>query len=87
MLAQGFGQIVNISSLAGLIPFPTAVPYAAAKHAIVGLTRSLRPEAAGFGVGVTVVCAGFVETDLYDAAPVLRSRRDVRRFRRSRTEP
>ena len=76
MVAQGHGQIVNIASLAGLIPFPTAVPYAAAKHAIVGLTSSLRLAAAAFGVGVSLVCPGFVDTGLFDAAPVLRSKRE-----------
>ena len=76
MRAQGEGHIVNVASLAGLIPFPTAAPYAAAKHAVVGLTSSLRSEAAGFGVRVTLVCPGFLETGFYDAAIVVRARRE-----------
>lgn len=76
MRAQGHGRIVNVASLAGLIPFPTAAPYAAAKHAVVGLTLSLRAEAAALGVDVHLVCPGFLETGLYDAATVVRARRE-----------
>ncbi len=58
MLRQGYGAIVNVSSLAGLVAVPSTVPYAAAKHAVVGLSRSLRAEAALAGVQVNVVCPG-----------------------------
>lgn len=64
MLRQGHGHIVNTASLAGLIPGPTLAPYAAAKHAVVGLSLSLRAEAASRGVRVSVVCPGFVDTPL-----------------------
>jgi NAD(P)-dependent dehydrogenase (short-subunit alcohol dehydrogenase family) len=63
MISQGRGHIVNVASLAGLVPsFGPA--YAASKHAVVGLSLSLRPEAARFGVRVSVVCPGFVDTPL-----------------------
>jgi NAD(P)-dependent dehydrogenase (short-subunit alcohol dehydrogenase family) len=64
MLDQGFGHIVNTASLAGLVPGPMLAPYAAAKHAVVGLSLALRAEAAGRGVRVSVVCPGFVDTPL-----------------------
>ncbi len=64
MLSQGFGHIVNTASLAGLVPGPMLAPYAAAKHAVVGLSLALRAEAAGRGVRVSVVCPGFVDTPL-----------------------
>jgi NAD(P)-dependent dehydrogenase (short-subunit alcohol dehydrogenase family) len=64
MLGQGFGHIVNTASLAGLVPGPMLAPYAAAKHAVVGLSLALRAEAAGRGVMVSVVCPGFVDTPL-----------------------
>ena len=64
MLKQGHGHIVNTASLAGLVPGPMLAPYAAAKHAVVGLSLSLRAEAAARGVRVSAVCPGFVDTPL-----------------------
>jgi len=66
MQAQGHGHIVNTASMAGLIPFPLGVPYATTKWGVVGLSLSLRAEAAQFGVHVSVVCPGFVDTPLID---------------------
>ncbi|HEU5157259.1 MAG TPA: SDR family oxidoreductase [Streptosporangiaceae bacterium] len=64
MLEQGFGHIVNMASLAGLVPMPMGIPYTATKHAVVGLSLGLRAEAAGRGVRVSVICPGFVDTPL-----------------------
>jgi NAD(P)-dependent dehydrogenase (short-subunit alcohol dehydrogenase family) len=64
MLRQRSGHIVNTASLAGLVPGPGLAPYDAAKHAVVGLSLSLRAEAAGRGVRVSAVCPGFVDTPL-----------------------
>jgi NAD(P)-dependent dehydrogenase (short-subunit alcohol dehydrogenase family) len=64
MLAQGNGHIVNTASLAGLIPGPGLAPYDATKHAVVGLSLSLRAEASGRGVKVSAICPGFVDTPL-----------------------
>ena len=64
MLRQGHGHIVNTASLAGLVPGPGLAPYAAAKHAVVGLSLSLRAEGASRGVKVSAVCPGFVDTPL-----------------------
>ncbi len=66
MLEQGNGRIVNMASLAGLVPVPLLAAYAMTKHAIVGLSLSLRLEAAPRGVGVHVVCPAAVETSLLD---------------------
>jgi NAD(P)-dependent dehydrogenase (short-subunit alcohol dehydrogenase family) len=66
MVAQRSGHIVNTASLVGLVPAPGLTPYATTKHAIVGLSLSLRAEAAGYGVRVTAVCPGFVDTPLLD---------------------
>jgi len=73
MVGQGFGHIVNTASIAGLIPGPAQTPYCTAKHAVVGLSMSLRGEAAGLGVRVSVVCPGFVRTDIWDAMTVLKA--------------
>ncbi len=64
MLDQGYGHIVNTASMAGLLPMPTAVSYAASKHAVVGLSKSLRVEAASYGVRVSVLCPGFIRTPI-----------------------
>ncbi len=68
MARQGFGHIVNTASLAGLIGGPTMIPYATTKHAVVGLSTSLRAEAKDLGVKVSVVCPGFIQTGIFDAA-------------------
>lgn len=64
MVRQGFGHIVNTASIAGLIPFPLALPYSAVKHAVVGLSKSLRIEAATKGVRVSVLCPGVIRTPI-----------------------
>jgi NAD(P)-dependent dehydrogenase (short-subunit alcohol dehydrogenase family) len=66
MIGQRSGHIVNTASLAGLIPAPWLTPYAMTKHAVVGLSLSLRAEAAAYGVRVTAVCPGFVDTPILD---------------------
>jgi NAD(P)-dependent dehydrogenase (short-subunit alcohol dehydrogenase family) len=67
MLRQRFGHIVNTASLAGLLPFPLGVPYAMTKHAVVGLSVSLRCEAKTYGVRVSAVCPGVIDTPILDA--------------------
>jgi NAD(P)-dependent dehydrogenase (short-subunit alcohol dehydrogenase family) len=67
MIEQGSGHIVNTASLAGLTPFPLGVPYAMTKHAVVGLSVSLRVEARTHGVGVSAVCPGVIDTPILDA--------------------
>ena len=66
MLRQGSGHIVNTASVAGLLPNPRFAPYAASKWAVVGLSLSLRGEAAPHGVRVSVVCPGGVDTPMLD---------------------
>jgi NAD(P)-dependent dehydrogenase (short-subunit alcohol dehydrogenase family) len=71
MVGQGFGHIVNTASVSGLVPAPMTIPYCATKHAVVGLSTSLRAEGEALGVKVTVVCPGYVQTHIYDTTPVL----------------
>ena len=68
MLVRGTGHIVNVASLGGLIPEPMASAYSASKHAVVGLTCSLREEAHARGVRVSVVCPGVIDTPIFDRA-------------------
>jgi short-subunit dehydrogenase len=66
MIARGRGHILNIASAAGLVPFPYISTYVAAKHAIVGLSRTLHHELKPRGVLVTVACPGIVRTGIVD---------------------
>lgn len=66
MLKQGSGQIVNIASVFGLVSAPVASAYVATKHAVVGFSRSLRHEAAAFGIKVNTVCPGFIHTSFFE---------------------
>jgi short-subunit dehydrogenase len=64
MLNQGFGHIVNTASMAGLLPVPGTTSYAMTKHAIVGLSKSLRAEAASKNISISVLCPGPIRTPL-----------------------
>ncbi len=66
MVNQGFGHIINTASMAGLTPSPGGVAYATAKHAVVGLSNSLRAEVAHLGIRVSVLCPGFVRTAILE---------------------
>jgi NAD(P)-dependent dehydrogenase (short-subunit alcohol dehydrogenase family) len=70
MIRQGSGHIVNTASVAGLVPSPGLAAYSASKHAVVGLSTSLRAEATGYGVKVSAVCPGFVRTAILDSKTV-----------------
>lgn len=66
MIARGSGALVLTASMGGLCPAGLITSYAMTKHAVVGLGLSLRAEAAGRGVGVTVVCPAAVDTAILD---------------------
>ena len=76
MARQGGGHIVNVASLAGLLTFPANVPYSMTKHAVVGLSLSLRAEAADLGVKVSVACPGYVKSDIFQSSTMLNVPRD-----------
>lgn len=64
MKQQGWGRVVNIASVHGLIASPFKGAYIAAKHGLVGLTKTAALEVAAYGVTVNAICPGYVNTAL-----------------------
>ncbi len=66
MVAQGGGAIVNVASVAGLGSAPGLSAYAAAKHAVVGMTKTVADEYARHKIRVNAICPSFTDTDMAD---------------------
>ena len=64
MLERGWGRIINVASVAGKTGAPYVSAYAASKHGVLGLTRSVALEVATRGITVNAICPGYVETDM-----------------------
>jgi hypothetical protein len=77
MLARGAGHVVNVASVAGRVGTPDAAVYSATKHAVVGLSESVRHELRGTGVELSWVLPGIVRTELVSGVTPLRWPRAV----------
>ncbi len=64
LLKQKSGCIINMSSISGITGLARQVNYSASKAGIIGFTKALAKEVAGYGVRVNAVCPGFIETDM-----------------------
>lgn len=64
MKRQGFGRIINMSSINGLVGFAGKSAYNSAKHGIIGLTKAAALEAADYGITINALCPGYVDTPL-----------------------
>lgn len=80
MQAQGYGQVINISSIGGLAVSPTAAVYCATKFAVRAISDGLRQETDK--IRVTVVCPGVVESELADTISDEEAREAMKAFRR-----
>lgn len=64
MKKQGFGRIINVSSINGLVGFAGKAAYNSAKHGVIGLTKVAALEGAEHGITVNALCPGYVDTPL-----------------------
>ncbi|MEJ2090277.1 MAG: SDR family NAD(P)-dependent oxidoreductase [Gammaproteobacteria bacterium] len=64
MIEQGWGRIINISSVEGKVGKPVFTAYGAAKHAVNGMTKALAQEVGTQGITVNAICPGLVITDI-----------------------
>jgi NAD(P)-dependent dehydrogenase (short-subunit alcohol dehydrogenase family) len=64
MVKRGWGRIINISSVAGINPFPGRGPYSTSKAGVIMFTRELAIEWAKYGVTVNAIAPGFFKTDM-----------------------
>ena len=85
MIERKSGHIVNVASANGIFSFPFNGVYCASKHAVVGLSESLRAELKRFDIGVTAVCPGMMNTNIVEDALVKpcneKSREFMRKFK------
>lgn len=68
MVERGWGRVINIASVVGLAGARYISAYAAAKHALLGFTRSIAAELAATGVTINAICPGYVDTPMTDAS-------------------
>ena len=66
MRARGFGRIVNVGSIHSLVASPNKSAYVAAKHGLLGLTRTIALETAGADITINTICPSYVKTPLVD---------------------
>lgn len=71
MICRRGGHVINVASGAGLFAVPYQAPYNTSKHAVVGLTESIRQEMGRYGIGASVVCPGMIRTPMIDTARVI----------------
>ena len=67
MKEQGWGRIINMSSIHGLVASPYKSAYVSAKHGLIGLTKTVALEVGEYGITVNAICPAYVRTPLVEA--------------------
>ena len=79
MLSRDESHVLNVASICGLVGLGRVAAYSASKFGLVGLSESLRAEYGRNGLGVTALCPGFVDTNLFSSAPLGSDRTEPKR--------
>ncbi|MPW22906.1 3-hydroxybutyrate dehydrogenase [Paraburkholderia sp. CNPSo 3157] len=66
MKARGWGRVINVASAHGLVASPFKAPYVAAKHGLIGLSKTVAVEVAEHGITSNTICPGYVRTPLVE---------------------
>ena len=66
MRERGFGRVINIGSIHSLVASPFKSAYVAAKHGLLGLTKTIALETAGTDITINTICPSYVKTPLVD---------------------
>jgi 3-hydroxybutyrate dehydrogenase len=66
MKARGWGRVINVASAHGLVASPFKAPYVAAKHGLIGLSKTVAVEVAEHGITSNTICPGYVKTPLVE---------------------
>ena len=74
MIDKGSGRIINLSSVAGVTGWPNTLAYSASKHGVIGFTKTLALEVAGYGITVNAICPGVTRTGMSKMAITERAR-------------
>ena len=69
LIKSDVGHVVNVASIFGLVPHPRTAAYCASKYGLVGFTEAIRAEYGRWGLGVSMVCPGFVQTPMLESLP------------------
>jgi NAD(P)-dependent dehydrogenase (short-subunit alcohol dehydrogenase family) len=78
------GHVINMSSAAGYTPIPASIAYGTTKFGVLGLSEGLRAELTPFGIGVTAVCPGFIDTDIVTSARLRGVAAEPENYRRTK---
>lgn len=80
MKQRGYGRVVNVASIAGLVATPGGANYGPAKRYVIGLSEELHMILRPFGVNVTALCPGFTDTEFHDGGGLEEMKRRIPRF-------
>ena len=79
MMHSNSGHLVNVCSVLGLVPYQKTAAYCTSKYGLVGMTEAIRAEYGRWGLGVSMICPGFVDTPMLSGLPIEEAGKDLRK--------